>query len=197
MVPCIIMRHRGARLVRGMADDLVSASIYKSLTCADVPSSSNAYLRGRRRVSDIASFWPCLHSLYLPQRLSPKHLCGLESLGGEAEPSPPYGICPGKPSTQPLLPHCRRYGAASPASLCAPSGTLASPSRCRYLRRYPRSLGCPLRAAGGFSPRSRKRHCIVPPKPTSRLGGPPARRRDDSAGRHECTAERYRMKAPQ
>lgn len=60
-----------------------------------------------------------------------------------------------------------RFGAASPASLYAPSETLASPSRCRYLRRYPTSFGYPLHASGGFSPRPCKR----PPTEARQLDG--------------------------
>lgn len=55
-------------------------------------------------------------------------------------PRPLYGNCIGQPSTQPPDPPCME---SLCPRLCAPSGTLASPSGCLNLSRYPLISGIP------------------------------------------------------
>ncbi len=187
------MSHRGARQDREALDDLISTSFYKSLMRANLLSSSNAYIGGGRKVSDIAWFLALSALFYFPPRLSHKQLCCIESLGGEAEPSPPYGICPGKPSLS--LP------------------TRVSPVWSRLARQPIRTLrdasfAIPLPISQTLIPAVSAIPCALPvdsapvhasgsaschrSQPVG-LGGPHTRRRDDSAGMHECIAKPYRV----
>lgn len=147
---------------------------------ASLTSMQCQQLRTGRRVAFIAlsacRAEPGKGSLCLRlQGFSQKTYAYLDGLatGGEAEPSPPWRVCPGCAFTQPP-PILLRYGASFARQTFVPRLYLRQRAGC--LRTSPQNPVSPARWCS--SPRPRRRQSLHHRSPSIGWGGPSIRRRD-------------------